>query len=380
MKLRATMFLIAALLFVPGTASAVAVRGARTSEAKAVRMAEFILGMQDANGAIPDEPGGRRVNEDSNMEYALIAVGAAYECTGEAEYLAGLERGIRWLALREEMADPKWKGSWRYAYSSEAPYDPIPTSPGPGVTDVRGVDATSALFVYLIYLHRQLSGSDALATSLAPNAKAALDFALANNRAADGFFWSSWQLRDGVWRLWKFQYAADQGDVYLGMRAGSLLYGAATYTSAADFLEANIQMAFFDERWCRYGLGRDRSGSLDPALEHFNGIFPQGYLPWIFGDSAQNRAAYSWLRTGINGDGSVSFEGGPAYSLSAAMVGMAAGALGKAAPARVLRWLTTVPFDRADGGVRDTDDPRTPEYTNVVAFSALSLLGFKPFV
>ena len=45
---------------------------------EAVRMADFILSLQNAGGAIPDEKGVLTVNQDSNMEYALIGLGAAY--------------------------------------------------------------------------------------------------------------------------------------------------------------------------------------------------------------------------------------------------------------------------------------------------------------
>jgi hypothetical protein len=44
-------------------------------------MEDFILSLQNAAGAIPDQPGASTVNEDSNMEYALIALGAAYSAT-----------------------------------------------------------------------------------------------------------------------------------------------------------------------------------------------------------------------------------------------------------------------------------------------------------
>ena len=94
---------------------------------QALRMADFILSLQNASGAIVDERGVLTVNEDSNMEYALIGLGAAYASTKDVKYLHGLEKGIEWLADREEMSDPKWKGSWYYVYSANAPYGHIPT-------------------------------------------------------------------------------------------------------------------------------------------------------------------------------------------------------------------------------------------------------------
>src|SRR5205807_366590 len=63
---------------------------------QALRIADFILSLQNAAGAIPDRSGVNTVNEDSNMEYALIGLGAAYAATNDRRYLDGLER---WISL-----------------------------------------------------------------------------------------------------------------------------------------------------------------------------------------------------------------------------------------------------------------------------------------
>src|SRR5205807_6028683 len=95
---------------------------------QALRMADFILSLQNAGGAIPDEKGVLTVNQDSNMEYALIGLGAAYAATKDHKYLEGLEKGIKWLAEREEMTDANWKGSWYYGFSANPPNEQIATS------------------------------------------------------------------------------------------------------------------------------------------------------------------------------------------------------------------------------------------------------------
>lgn len=347
----------------------------RSARSAALEVAEVLLEVQTVSGAIPDAPGSIRVNEDSNMEYALIGLAAAYEETGDARYVSGLEDGIAWLAAREEMSDPQWRGSWFYVYSKQPPFDPIRTSPGGDVEDVRGVDATSSLFAYLVYLHGRITGTTDLANTYEPEVRAALDFVLARNRAEDGFFYSSWQLRDGSWRLWKFQYAADQGDVYLGMRAGALMYGDPVYQGAADFLEAEVPGAFFEPRWDRYALGRDRNGGRDPAMEGFNAIFPQGYLPWMFGDSLEARAAVDWLRAHRLRDGSIVVRRGRDYSLSPAVFAMGRAGLHKDPPSRSLRWLRAAPFDR--GCIHDTGGGG-PCYANVAGFGIIAMLGFLP--
>src|SRR5437588_12882027 len=50
----------------------------------ALRVADALLARQDAAGAIPDSPGGETVNEDSNMEYALVGIPAGYWRRGDA--------------------------------------------------------------------------------------------------------------------------------------------------------------------------------------------------------------------------------------------------------------------------------------------------------
>jgi len=345
---------------------------------QALRIADFILSLQNAAGAIPDQPGVITVNEDSNMEYALIAIGAAYAATKDARYRVGLERGIRWLAAREEMSDPRWKGSWWYVYSANPPYSPIPTSPGDHITDVRGVDATSALFVYLLYLDQRLTGSDTLAKTYAANAKAALDFVTRHNLDKDGFSRSSWQLHasDGRWHFFSFKYSADQGDVYLGMHAGALLYHVDEYERIARALRESTMQHLFVKAQGRYGLGINEKGVFDPAPY----IFAQGYLAWMWGDTPQNRQALEWLRSKAGSDGAlIEATGKPAESLSVAMLGMASAALHQPQPEKSLQWLVTKPFDPATGGIHDKADPRTPEYNNVAGFCTIGLLGFLPF-
>lgn len=349
----------------------------------ALQAAQFLLRLQNADGGIPDKPGGDRVNEDSNMEYALIGFGAAYQATGDHRYLQALEKGIRWLAAREEMTDSFWRGSWRLVYSSIPPYAPVPAPPGAGVVDARGVGATSALFVYLIHLHQRLSGQTSLAVELAANAKAALDFVIARNRAADGFFYSSWQQArpGGPWQLWPYQYSADQGDVYLGMRAGGLLYDdpAHRYHAIADFLQNNAPTRFFNKRAQRYGLGRDTDSSLDMSFDGFDGIFPQGYLPWIWGNIPQNAAAYGWLKSKAAADGSIVNGAGPVYTLGAAVTLMAAEGIAVDPNPATRSWLVAVPYDPKSGGFRDTASVSSPLYSNVAGLSIIGLLGFRAF-
>ena len=349
----------------------------------AVRMADFILSLQNAAGAIPDEKSVVTVNQDSNMEYALIGLGAAYAAMKDRKYLNGMEKGIKWLAEREEMSDPRWKGSWYYVYSANPPYAEIPTSPGTGIIDARGVDATSTLFAYLLYLDQRLTGNNTLAQRYAPNARAALDFVINHNLDSDGFSRSSWHLyaADNQWHLYTEKYSADQGDVYVGMRAGELLFHNAKYADVAELLRVKTPSQFFSSAEQRYGLGIHEDGKLDTSDDGNSAAFSQGYLSWIWGDNAQSRAALKWLQSKVQSDGSiVSVPGKPACSLNVAMLALADKSLGQPAPVKSLRWLIDTTYGRETGGVRHSPDPSDKhEFNNEAGFILLGYLGFLPF-
>lgn len=335
------------------------------------KIADFVLGLQDARGMIRDAPGSDVCNVDSNMEYALMGLAAAYKATGDARYLTGFEKGIGWLAARMEMSDPQFKGSFHYGYATTPPYAPKVISPGAGVSDVRGVDATSSLFVHLLALDREITGSRALADRYAPQAHAALDFLLRESRAADGFFYSSWQKTSSGWHLWRYEYAADQGDVYLGFRAGADLYetDAGRYTAVADFLISQTQSAFYDAAQGRFAVGK--SGGVLDSLDGINGVFPQGYLGWVMGGQPQALAALAWLQAGVQADGSLAlFAGDPRFALSAEVLALGAQVLGGTATTS-LSWLTDA-LMQGNGGIADSLAEATAT-SNIAGFALLAL-------
>lgn len=345
---------------------------------QSVKMADFILSVQDAGGAIQDYAGSGTVNHDSNMQYALIGLGAAYAHTSDAKYLTGLEKGIRWLAARQETQDPEWKGSWYYVFSSRPPYAPIQLAEGPGILDVRGVDATSTLFVYLLYLHSTLSRRTDLVSEYATTAKLALDFVAEHSIDTDGLSWSSWHKRasDGQWHRYAVKYAADQGDVFLGMKAGALLYKSDKYKRIADVILAQTTARLFSQEAQRYATSMDASGKLQVGAY----MFAQGYLSWMWGDLPQNRAALKWLRSRVQADGSVASQpGGRASSLNVAMLGMASRGLREPAPSSSFDWLIRTTYDSATGGVRGTANATSRQAVNEAAFILMSMMGFVPF-
>jgi hypothetical protein len=347
----------------------------------AYKIADYLVSQQNADGAIPDVPGSDTVNEDSNMEYALLGIASAYYSSHDPRYLTALEKGIQWLAAREEMTDATWRGSWFYSYQSASPYAAIPANLDENVMDVRGVDATNSLFVYLLYLDSILSGSNTLVEKYSGNARAALDFLLTNDRSQEGYFFNSWQLSQGEenWRLYRYRYTADQGDVYLGLQAGWILFQDSRYQQAASFIQDSITKDFFDSSAGTYIVGIEEDGTIDQGTDGFESIFPQGYLPWIFGDNSANQSSYGWLNKCVQADGSLScYEDDPHYSLSAIINGMAASSLGKPVPEVSAKWITTIAFDASSGGVKDSTAEDTDNYSNVAGLAIVDLLQFHP--
>ncbi len=344
--------------------------------AAGLAVADRLLARQQRSGVIADEPGGAVVNEDSNLSYALWGLAGAHRASGEQRYLRGLRRGVRWLADRLVMAPPRWRGSYWYAYRATPPYPHLALSPGGDVADVRGVDATSALLAYDVWLYTRLSGDRKLARTLRARVLAAVDFVLHRNRAADGFFYSSWQRRRGApdWRLWRYQYTADQADVWLGMTAAARLYGKARHRKVSRDLRRDVARSFYLPGPARFALGR-AGGRDEVALEGFNGIFPQGYLAWVFPAGPQTRAALAWLAGCVEPSGAPRCRpGSPAYSLSAAVLALGERRAGGDAAGAALDWVLRTTFDPATGAVGDSDRDRRAAYSNVAGFTALALL------
>ena len=353
---------LALSLLCTGCGSAGRFRGA------AVRMADFLLSLQLENGAIPDAADADTVNEDSNMEYALIALAAAYQNTGAQKYLDGLQRGIAWLAAAQEMADNAWRGSWRYSYRRDGSAAKVGAD---DAAEIRGVDATSALFVFLLYLCRECSGSSAAIDPYRENARAALDFLLNKSRTASGFFASAFlQNEAGAWERADICYCADQGDVWLGLRAGALLYADDACARAADFLEAQTPAAFFSADRGRYCTGIE-NGRQDWSAAGFAPLQCQGFLPWLWGDTLPNRAAVTWLQGQLDGDLS------QAYFLGGAFLLLGECGIGAPRSDRIAAWLVRDGIDRR-GAVSDSPQDET-KTVNVAAFCALSLFAWRPF-
>lgn len=187
--------------------------------------------------------------------------------------------------------------------------------------------------------------------------------------------YSSWQLRGGQWRLWRYRYTTDQADVLLGLRGGAALYPdrASTYASAAARIAASLTSRFFDAPNGRYAEGIDQR-TLDWSQD-VDAVFPQGYVPWAMGGAGEaNVSAFRWLLAGQQPDGRVSVgHGDPGYALSASVLLMAAAATGSPEPTRTTAWLLRRAVDHRSGAVRDTGSVDSPAYSNIAGFALLAL-------
>lgn len=343
-----------------------AIKPVLTPQQKAMHMADFILSLQTVEGAIKDSPGAKRINEDSNMEYALMGLAAAYNYSKDQKYLEGLRRGVEWLGTHITM-DGEWAGSFPLFFTSAA---------GAGNYNTRGVDATSSLFVYSVYLHQRLSGTTTLRDKYEAPIRAALNFLDTRNTCSDGFSLSSWVKG----KRWDYEYSADQMDVYLGWEGARRMFPSDThFTERAAFYRANVPVTFFMKAQGRYSIGRDHGGKLETGFDGFDGIFPNGYLPWTVGPDALNTQALQWMESTKKADGSMVPPGQTtAYALTAAIYLCGCAATGRTPDPACVNWLCGPIFDQATGGVNDTTNDNT-KYSNVAGFSVVGLLGFLPF-
>jgi len=357
---------------------------ARTNWAARIRLVgDHLLAQQTPHGAIPDTPGGGRANKDSTLCYALLALGHAYAVTQRPRFKRGMRDGIEWLAARMERREKGWTGSWRLAYAAKPPYVALPTPPGDGIADARGMSATSALFAYLLALYGELTDDDAFVQKYKPHVRAALDFVLQRNLGSNGLFYSSWHRRraDGPWTLYRMQYVADQADVYLGLRAGYHLHRSARYKNAAERLEREIPKLLYSRHAKAFGVALTPEGKLLPPDEGWLGYFVQGYLAWVFGINDETEHALRWLKDRQAPDGSFRRQKQQTpFALSAAVFCLATEPLAdyRISRQRSMRWLRDAALS-PQGGIRDFGHPKAPLYSNLAGWVVAAWADATPF-
>lgn len=334
----------------------------------AIRAADFILSLQNEHGAILDHPDSRVANTDSKMQYALWGLAAAYTQTGAMKYLDGMRTGLLWLADRQRN-----NGSWWIGYRATPPFTPK--------KGAYGVSATVGLFIYDLWLYREVGGDPAVVRSLLPEVRAGLRF-LRGMRAPDGTYYSAFG-RDEIGRYQqaRYRFTSDQADVYLGLRASwDLLERERSRRDGGRLLRTLTGPAFFYPGVGRYAQGLDQDGRRDPTMDVLT-IWPNGYVPWVLGESAKNRKALSFLGTRQMADGGFKVWGDdPVYSLTAEVFVMGTSSV-YGTPLeeadRAAQWLVDVASDQLSGGiVNNLRNPR--RYCNIAGFGVLAWLRTSP--
>lgn len=339
---------------------------------RAVEAADFVLSLQRPEGAILDSPNAGIANTDSHMQYALIGLAAAYRATGKPRFLEGLRAGVDWLGKRQRS-----DGSWWIAYRSRPPFEPVRSA--------RGVSATAGLYLYDLWLYRELGGAGARewVERRLWRARRALRF-LDTMRAPDGTYLSAHVRRGSGFQRSTYRFTSDQADVYLGLRAAADLLGEPGLRNRADRLRARLfGPAFFLGSQRRYAQGVHGDGRRDPSMNVL-AIWPQGWVPWVLGPSPRTRKAVGWLRSKTRSDGSVkAWPGDPVYTLSAedvllGSVGVDGPASDHPATAAAASWMVRVPRD-PDGGLRDSLR-RDIRFCNVAGFAVIAWLRLPALV
>jgi len=382
---RITLSILAVfMLIIPaGPNAAMAKSGGSGSSAKAaaaepyIKMADYLLSLQTKDGALRDAAGWNHCNGNSSMMYALMGLGAAYRKSGDKRYLEGLEKGIRWLAKRENMGSSKWRGSFYYAYDVNG--KSLAAKPDKFTVNVRGTSSASALFVYLVYLARQLNPASKLPSELESSARAALSFVLKNNKNSAGLFYNGWrQDKNGKWNLYKTCYAADQADVWLGLIAGARLYGSPAWEKAAGGLKKTTEKNFYIPEKKRYAVSIDEKGRMNTHMGSIAEIFPQGYLPLVWGNTKKNRAALNWLKSRASKSGKTTcYKGDKGAALTAALLYGGRNSIDKNLDT-VKNWLIKTCYDAKTGGVRSDSGKKSSKLSNAAAFSIMALTGWRP--
>lgn len=344
-------------------------------------VADFVLAQQTPLGCIPDAFNGLRAHEGAAMGRTLLAPAHAWRTFNRVQYRNAWRDGIRWLAVSMERQGT-WNGTWRQAYAAKPPHVPLPSSPDGIAADARGLSAAAGLFAYHVALYTQFTGDETLSNACRSHVQAALDFALERNRAPNHLFYRAWVQPKGqeTWELARKQFALDQADMLLGLKAGAWLLGHLRYRLAADQLQGRMRDLLFHKRDRAFGIALDEAGELLPPAEDAESYLIQGYLTWVLGFSRETEQAMKWLRERMEPDGSFRRRRGePAEVLPVAAFCIGASRIINHAndQRRARRWLR----DNAltpKGGIRASIATDAPLRNDLAALVILAWLGPDP--
>jgi hypothetical protein len=171
-----------------------------------------ILRQQQADGAIPDEPGGQVVNADSNLLYLLEGLVAQARVEKDPALWSAIECALEWLAARLWKESDPLPNAFPDALPLKGVGKPLGTPP------TAAIGATAARFVSVVGQIPEPS------TRLRESAKRAWSGLWRWNLSDEGSIWSAWQLDSRLgWSQRRVRYAADQADLLAGERGAKRL-------------------------------------------------------------------------------------------------------------------------------------------------------------
>jgi hypothetical protein len=181
------------------------------AEPSASRLADTVLALIQADGAVPDVPGGLTVNADSNFLYFLS--GLACQARHNPDLWPPVEKGLLWLSHRRWTDSDPLPGAFPDSLPLQGPGLPMGSPP------TAAVGATAARFVALV------AALPHPPADLLMAARAVWAGLMAWNWVEGKGMRNAWSRdAEGIWRPRSVWYAADQADYEAG-RKGALRLG-----------------------------------------------------------------------------------------------------------------------------------------------------------
>lgn len=330
-------------------------------------IANYIVGIQEPSGAIPDAFDNPFYNQDNDSGYALTGLFYAYKATGNTKYLQAMKNNLEWQASLQDS-----DGSWHWAYSKQNQrFSPVVSQyyQSQGITDIKNVDAIQSYFAYNLWLLAQTGQEASFVKQMIPTAKKGIDVFLTRNYdPKDGLFYSSWQLKNNQWQRLSIKYSAGQADSYLGLMAVYKLTGDKRYFNTAQHIKNNFDYYFWDSANRRYVIGIDNTGKMKGEY-----IMPQGYIPFVFKNKTpwQKWTLY-YLAKNQQYDGSIKTQSNSKETIFSAFLALGDTSLNMY-PYHRQKALTYIKSMKASNGGIKMSSQYPYLYTNIAGFSIMAL-------
>jgi len=353
-----------------------------TYKPQIIKAADYIVSIQNSDGAIPDAHDSGWFNNDNTMGYTITSLYFAYLESKDNRYRDAMKKALAWQASVQDSS-----GLWHIAYKKNSRGTYVPSTPPEytrdSIDDIKSIDAIQSFFVYNLWLYSQIARDDDFARIKSESARMAIDALILNNRDENGrFFYSSWQLKRGNWRRLNYKYAMGQGDVFVGLIGAWHLLGDRKYFDYANTIRNSFDSAFWDPAHGRYANAIDENDAQDD--EEY--ILAQAIPTFFFGKPLMHSSnALKYLISHKTASGYIDPENSDSsYTLNIAALALAANQLENAEEAAsdksYLASMQVNSTGRADGAFKDdassaNDDGTSNLYIDNTAFCIMALSG-----